>query len=210
VHAYVVGDFADESVRRFLAASDGFARRLRLVGIGQWTEPSPCTDWDVRALVNHVAQGNVNYVRLLGGATAAEFLALRDEDALGEDPLRAFLASVDDAARAFAAPGAMDQVVDHPSGKMPGRQALAVRTTDTVIHTWDLARAIGADDTLDPGLVAWIEGDIYEIYVGMAETPVAVRTTHRFFAAPAGDAPPDASPQERLLHLFGRTLGWPA
>jgi uncharacterized protein (TIGR03086 family) len=205
-----VGDVQDDSVRRFVTASNGFAARVRLIGIGQWTEPTPCSDWDVRALVNHVAQGNLNYVRLLGGASAAEFLRMRDEDALGDEPLLSFLASIDDGARAFAEPGAMDRVVDHPSGKLPGRQAITVRTTDTVIHTWDLARAIGADDTLDPQLVEWIDGNIHEIYTGMAETPVSAETTHRFFAAPAGHPGPHASTQDRLLHLFGRTRSWPA
>jgi hypothetical protein len=99
-------------------------------------------------------------------------------------------------------------VVDHPSGRLSGAQALAVRTTDTVIHTWDLARAIDVDDTLDPDLLAWIEANLQEIYAGMAETPVSAQTTHRFFAAPAGDPAADASIQDRLLYLFGRRLTW--
>jgi hypothetical protein len=64
-----------------------------------------------------------------------------------------------------------------------GRQALAVRTTDTVIHTWDLARAVGSDDRLDVGLIAWIDDSLEEIYAGLVETPTAIETTHRFFAA---------------------------
>lgn len=210
VHAVRVAESSEEPVRRFVAAASGFARRLRLVGIGQWTEPTPCTDWDVRALVNHVAAANLNYVRLLRGATAADFLRSRDEDALGDDPLRAFLSSADGCAAAYSEPGALDRVVDHPAGKLPGRQALAVRTTDTVIHTWDLARAIGADDALDPALLDWICRDIREIYAGMAETPVSAQTTHRFYAAPAGELRTGASAQDRLVHLFGRVLSWPA
>jgi TIGR03086 family protein len=195
-------------VARFVAASDGFGRRLGLVTEGQWSGPTPCTDWDVRALVNHVAQGNLNYVRLLDGASAAEFLRHRDADALGDDPAGAFAAAARACAEAYAAPGVLERVVDHPSGRLTGAQALAVRTTDTVIHTWDLARAIGAEDTLDPDLLAWIEANLPEIYAGMAETPVSEQTTHRFFAAPSGDLPPDATTQDRLLHLFGRRLAW--
>ncbi len=197
-------DLGQGLVDRYVAASEGFARRLRLVGDDQWTAPTPCTDWDVRALTNHVAQGNLNYIRLLEGATAADFLRLRDADALGSDPVGRFAASARGCAEAYAAPGALDRVVDHPSGKLTGRQALAVRTTDTVIHTWDLARAVGGDETLGAELLAWIDVNLHEIYAGMAETPVSEQTTHRFYAAPAGDLPPGSPVQDRLLHLFGR------
>lgn len=155
-----------------------------------------------------MTQGNLNYVRLLGGATAAEFLRFRDVDALGADPLEAFVASARACAEAFAAPGALDRTLDHPLGQLVGRRALAVRTTDTVVHTWDLARAVGDDDRLDPDLVAWIDAHLHEIYAGMAESPVAASTTHRFFAAPVGDVAADSSIQDRLLHIFGRALSW--
>lgn len=199
-------DLGEGLVARFVTASDGFARRLARVADDQWSAPTPCTDWTVRALVNHVAQGNLNYVRLLEGASAADFLRLRDADALGADPVGAFVAAARSCAQAYAAPGALDRVVDHPSGRLTGRQALAVRTTDTVIHTWDLARAIGVDDGLDPDLVAWIDANLDEIYAGMAETPVSDQTTHRFFAPATGTLAADASTQDRLLDLFGRRL----
>jgi uncharacterized protein (TIGR03086 family) len=200
----------DGLVARFVAASDAFAQRLWLVEDGQWSSPTPCTDWDVRALVNHVAQANLNYVRLLHGGTAADFLRLREADALGSDPVGGFAGTAAACAQAYAEPGAMDRVVDHPSGKLTGRQALAVRTADTTIHTWDLARAIGADDTLDSDLLTWIDANIHEIYAGMAETPVSTQTTHRFYAPPSGDLPSGSSTQDRLLDRFGRRLSWSA
>ena len=201
---------SDPLVARFVTTSDGLAQRVRLVGDGQWSAPTPCTDWDVRSLVNHVAQANLNYVRLLAGATAAEFLRHRDADALGGDPVRAFDESGRACAAAYAEPAALQRVVDHPSGRLTGAQALAVRTVDTLIHTWDLARAIGVDDSLDPDVVSWVEANIREIYAGMAETPVSEQTTHRFYAAPAGDLPAQSSTQDRLLDLFGRRLNWRA
>jgi uncharacterized protein (TIGR03086 family) len=200
---------ADDVVDQFVLASEGFAARLRLVGAHEWQAPTPCTDWDVRTLVNHVTRGNLNYVRLRRGAAAAEFVRMRDADALGENPVSAFDASARECASAYREPGALDVVVDHPLGAVTGRQALAVRTTDTVIHTWDLARAIGADDALKPTLVSWIDAYLYEIYAGMAEMPVSQQTTNRFFAPPEGDVPAGSSTQDRLLHLFGRRLDWP-
>jgi uncharacterized protein (TIGR03086 family) len=194
----------DGVVDRFCLASDLFGRTLAHVRPGQWTGPTPCAEWDVRQLVNHMAVGNLSYVRLLSGGTGAEFLRVRDTDALGADPAGAYARSVQECAEAFARPGALGRVLDYPLGQVTGQQALAVRTTDSVIHTWDLARAVGADDTLDVGLVSWISDSLDEIYAGLPETPAAAETTHRFFAAPRGVLTSGASRQDRLLHRMGR------
>jgi uncharacterized protein (TIGR03086 family) len=199
-----VADIPEQPIDRFLLASAEFERRLTTVAPEQWTWPTPCTEWNVRRLVNHMTRGNLNYVGLVRGGTSAEFLRLRDADALGPDPAGAYARSVEECAQAFAVPGALDSILDYPLGQVTGRQALAVRTTDTTIHTWDLARAIGADDRLDAGLVAWIDDSLDEIFAGLAETPTTAATTHRFFAAPNGTLAGNASRQDRLLHRMGR------
>ncbi|MEU4250492.1 TIGR03086 family metal-binding protein [Amycolatopsis sp. NPDC026612] len=181
---------------RFLLASRGFEHHLRAVAPDGWGAPTPCTEWDIRALVNHMTRGNLNYVGLLSGATREQFLAQRNADALGDDPVAAFTGSVRACADAFAAAGALDRVVDYPLGKLTGRQALAVRTADSTVHTWDLARALGADETLDPGLVAWIDEDYDTIFAGLAPGT-------SFFADAPADAP-GAPRQDRLLTRFGR------
>ena len=194
-------------IDRFTLSSDLFGQKLAKVARGQWSWPTPCTEWDVRQLVNHMTGGNLNYIRLLNGAAGTEFLRARDADTLGADPVSAYTSSVQKCAEAFAQPGALRRTLDYPLGPVTGQQALAVRTTDTVIHTWDLARAIRADDTLDTGLVTWISGSLDEIYAGLAETPAAAKTTHQFFAAPRGMLPHGASQQDRLLHRMGRRPG---
>ncbi|WP_409466141.1 TIGR03086 family metal-binding protein [Amycolatopsis sp. GA6-003] len=192
---------------RFLAASTEFDQRLSSVRPEQWAAPTPCAEWNVRQLVNHLVRGNLNYVDLLAGGTREEFLRMRDVDALGDDPLTAYPASVRLVAVAFGRPGALDEVLDYPLGKVTGRQALAVRAADSTIHAWDLARALGGNDRLDPALVTWISEDLETIYAGLAESPVAAETTHRFFAA-AGTPSESASGQDRLLRLLGRDPGW--
>ncbi|WP_134668075.1 MULTISPECIES: TIGR03086 family metal-binding protein [unclassified Amycolatopsis] len=194
---------------RFLAASTEFGQRLPSVRPDQWTAPTPCAEWNVRQLVNHMVRGNLNYVDLLAGSSREDFLRMRDADALGDDPLAAYAGSVRLVADAFGRPGALDQVLDYPLGKVTGCQALAVRATDSAIHAWDLARALGVDDGLDADLVAWISDRLGEIYAGLAESPVAAETTHRFFAAP-GVVSGSVSRQERLLALMGRNPGWHA
>lgn len=204
-----MGDYGDGLVQRYRDVSDGFARRLADVRADQWEWATPCTEWNVRQLVNHMTQANLSYVRLLAGGTKEEFIRARDGDALGDDPVGAYARSVRDLADAFDTGDAENATLDHPLGHMSGRQGLAMRTTDSAIHTWDLARAVGADEHLDDGLVAWITGSLDEIYAGLPETPVAPTSTHRFFAAPPGPLPDDASPQHRLLHVMGRDAGPP-
>ncbi|MGN5376984.1 TIGR03086 family metal-binding protein [Streptomyces lasalocidi] len=164
----------------------------------------PCAEWDVRHLVNHMTRGNLNYIALLDGGSAADFLRLRGEDALGGDPVGAYTRSVRKCAAAFRSPGALQQVLDYPLGPVTGEQALAIRTTDATIHTWDLARAVNAPEELNPGLVAWIEDHLAEIYAGLAESPVSADTTRRFFAAPATPPLTGETQQARLLRVMGR------
>nr|WP_042197662.1 TIGR03086 family metal-binding protein [Kibdelosporangium sp. MJ126-NF4]CEL23101.1 hypothetical protein [Kibdelosporangium sp. MJ126-NF4]CTQ90238.1 hypothetical protein [Kibdelosporangium sp. MJ126-NF4] len=199
----------DGIVDRFVLSSRGFERVLRTVRPEQGLWPTPCAEWNVRQLVNHVVRGNLNYVLLAQGGTAEEFLRLRDVDALATDAVDAYVRSVRECTSAFTQPGALQRVLDYPLGAVLGRQALAVRTTDSIVHTWDLARAVGVDDTLDTGLVRWIDGHLDEIYAGLAETPTAADTTHRFFAAPV-DGSAAASCQDQVLRRMGRNPDWTA
>jgi uncharacterized protein (TIGR03083 family) len=85
--------YSEALIDRFVLSSAEFDRKLRAVRPGQWAWPTPCTEWDVRQLVNHMTRGNPSYVRLLQGGTSAEFVDLRDADALGTDPVGAYLHS---------------------------------------------------------------------------------------------------------------------
>jgi uncharacterized protein (TIGR03086 family) len=192
-----MADTLETLIARYLLSSSEFERSLRAVRPEQWSSPTPCAEWDVRQLVNHVTRGNFNYVLLLDGGSRADFLRLRDVDALGADPAGAYARSVRGLSAAFGSPGALERSLDYPLGQVNGRQALAIRLTDNTIHAWDLARAVGADDTLDPGLVAWIDGHLDEIYAGLAGM-------ERFFATADGTPGRHASRQDRLLHSMGR------
>jgi uncharacterized protein (TIGR03086 family) len=189
-------------VDRYTRASAAFETLLREVRDDQWTDPTPCTEWDVRLLVNHMTQGNRNYIPLLEGAKGSEFMGRRGVDALGDDPLGAFTASVAACAAVYGVPGVLDRILDYPLGRIPAAQALAARTADSVIHTWDLARATGADETLDPDQLQWIDEHLDAIYAGLNEVPTASDSTHKFFA-PA--TPGEGSRQDRILRLMGRT-----
>jgi hypothetical protein len=72
-----------DSVALLVVANDEFGRRLRLVGPGDWSRSTPCSEWNVRALVNHVVGANVRYQLLLKDAPTERVEATRNVDHLG-------------------------------------------------------------------------------------------------------------------------------
>jgi uncharacterized protein (TIGR03086 family) len=183
-------------IERYLTATTGFESRLRAVGERQWTSPTPCTDWNVRQLVNHVVTGNhLNVILLTDPEAATEFRRTRDVDRLGDDPLAAFAESSRRCAEAFRAHPDAQPVF--PMGPMSTDRAIALRATDVLVHTWDLARAIGADETLDAELVAWAADNLDATFAGLIDIPGV-------FAPPVGETP--AAAQDALLHRLGRDV----
>ena len=116
---------------------------------------------------------------------------------LGDDPLRAVQDSLRAQAMAFADPAVLDRVVQHPAMDMPGSQLLGFRVGDLLVHSWDLARAIGADETLDPEIVAVVAQNIEPMRPFIGQIGM-------FGDGPSADADPDADPQSALLDLMGR------
>ncbi|MFI9379898.1 TIGR03086 family metal-binding protein [Kutzneria sp. NPDC052558] len=181
-------------IERYLTAAAGFEARLRAIGEQQWTDPTPCAEWNVRQLVNHVVTGDhLNVILLTDPEAAAEFRQTRDVDRLGDDPVKAFAESSRLCAEAFTAHP--DAELAFPRGPITTDRAVDLRATDVLVHTWDLARAIGADETLDAELVAWANDTVEATYAGLMDIPGV-------FATPDGSVP--GTPQERLLHRLGR------
>ena len=92
-------------------AIDGFGERLKVVGAAQWEAATPCGDWDVRTLVNHVVGELLWLPPLLAGQTIAEVGDRFDGDVLGDDPLATFVAAAAAARAAFGRDGAQDGTV---------------------------------------------------------------------------------------------------
>ena len=135
------------------AANAEFERRLRLVTPDDWHRPTPCTEWDVRDLVNHVIGGNRRHTMLLRGAGPEEVDATRTQDHLGTDAVVEFLATAAVLLTEFRMSGALSRIVCHPIGERTGRELLGMRILDVTVHAWDLSCGIDADRALDPTLV---------------------------------------------------------
>jgi len=110
------------------------------VGDDQWGRPTPCTDWTVRDLVNHLVGGHLRFAAALSGEEPPPDAARR-ADHLGEDPAAAYLASAKTVLAAFRSPGAMERVIAVPIGSVPGSVALHLSLVEALVHGWDLAHA---------------------------------------------------------------------
>ncbi|MBQ1079622.1 TIGR03086 family metal-binding protein [Nocardiopsis sp. B62] len=172
-----------------------FDRRVAEVALTDWARPTPCTDWDVHDLVNHLTSEQLWVPSLLDGASIEEVGDRFDGDVLGEEPAATWSVASREARTAWLAPSALERTVHLSFGDVPGHVYLWQMTFDLGVHAWDLARAVGADERLDPALVA-------ELLEWAGENQ-AVLSGSSLFAeqVPVG---PDADPQTRLLALTGR------
>lgn len=166
------------------------ATAAAIAAVTDWDAPSPCTDWTVREVANHlVAALNVF-------AAAVEHTEeTMDGDHLGDDPLGAFRAAVDRSLAAFARPGVLTESHPFAVGPTPGAEIAAVSMSETVLHGWDIATGAGVPYSPDPEIVATVlaRAEVFEPPVaGMFAPPVPV----------AADAPP----LTRLLARTGRTV----
>jgi uncharacterized protein (TIGR03086 family) len=178
-------------------AADGFRRTVALIGDDQWELETPCDGWTVRQLVGHVAAGCQMAALLAAGGTRQDAIAVLGVDHLGARPVEAIDAALTAQQAAFERPGIESHVFEHPAGDMPGAQVIRFRLGDLLVHSWDLARAIGVDDTLDADLVD-------EVWSGISPMIPMMATSGVFGTGPSGTLADDAPLQQQLLDAMGR------
>ena len=182
-------------IEQYEHAVGEFGSRVELIRDDQWSNPTPCTDWDVRTLVAHLVDETRWAPYLISGGTVADAGDRFSGDPLGADPKAAWRAAAAAALESFAADGALDRTVSVSSGEMAARDYLWDMTVDATVHAWDLARGIGADERLDQELVRRIHAEREKDPDALAETGL--------FAQPIQVAV-HADLQARMLGLMGR------
>ena len=174
-----------------------FEHRVAAITPDQLLQPTPCEEWTVRDLVSHVVGESIVSERLLQGADAETAMVGLDGNILGDDACTAFAIATAAEETAFDEPGATERIVHHPAMDMSGAQLLGFRIGGLTLHAWDLARANGSDETLDPELVeaVWAQ-----------PSPMApfITQTGVFGPGPSGEVAQNAPLQVRLLDLSGR------
>jgi uncharacterized protein (TIGR03086 family) len=190
-----VTDLHRRSVEGFLdrvAALDGLAP-------DRWGGPTPCADWDVRTLLNHLVYEDLWTAPLMEGATVDEVGDRFEGDLLGDDPLGAARAAADVAVTAAASGIVAGRTVHLSFGDVPAEEYAYQLAADHIIHGWDLAAATGGDTSMDADLVA-------ALAEWFAANEAAYRQAGAIAERPDGETSGDAWAE--LLRAFGRDPAW--
>jgi len=169
----------------------------RIAAVTDWDAPTPDTDWNVRDLVAHVVEEQQWVPALLGGLSLTEAQAQIDplrDDLAGEWELYSLAASA--AWNETEASASVQLSYD----TVTAEEYLREQVADVAIHTWDLARAAGADETLDPELVQAVWCVFQPKQAELARTGL--------YASPV-QVSDDAPLQTRLLAVTGRDVNAP-
>src|SRR5215831_4817429 len=138
-----------EHAERYRRVAAGFSARVDGIGTDQWDAPTPCPAWTVRDLVGHVVSV---HRAILGGRDVAPPPPPADD----ADLAAAWHRATADVSAALADPVGATAPVGGRFAPMPFEQLVGMLGCfDTIVHTWDLARATGQDERLDPAAVTF-------------------------------------------------------
>jgi uncharacterized protein (TIGR03086 family) len=162
----------------------------------QLTLPTPCTEYDVRALLSHMV-GGLNRIAIIGAGGDGLAVPARADGVPGDGWLAAYRAAAARAKAAWVDDAKLDALVEVPWGKVPGRIAVSGYVQEILAHGWDLAKATGQPAELDPELASWV------LAMARRILPPEPRGGEVPFG-PVIQAPPDAGPYAELAAWLGR------
>ncbi len=150
-------------------------------------------------MVNHMLLGTRMSNQVLSGMPRGEVISYLDDDMMSEtdDPVATFVELADEMVAGFSGAGGLEGMVEHPGGDFPRAMFCGFRVADGWCHAWDLARAIGADETLNADLVQFAWDDAQPQREMLAATGM-------FGDSASGAVGEDAPLQARYLDLMGR------
>ena len=168
----------------------------------QTQNPTPCSEWDVRGLLNHLIGGLEFTAGCISGSPPDIRPAEAHSSYLDEPDvavlIEAYHTLLDRVLQSGSEPGALDGIVSTPYfGEMPVGQIFIGTTMDQFIHGWDLAKATGQDTTLDAGLVEFAYGMLTS--GGFADMG-----RQAGFIGPEITVPDNSSAQDKLIAYMGR------
>jgi uncharacterized protein (TIGR03086 family) len=179
-----------ETSDRYRHLAEGFTARLDAVPDDAWNRQSPCEDWKAHDVVEHVAGINQLVLDRAGETYAGP--------APESDGPAAFRATRDAVQKLLDEPARAAAPVQGLGGTQPLEQFVgSIICTDLLIHTWDLARAAGLDDRLDPA-------EVHRSFEMLEPMDEPLRQRGSFH--PKVEPPPGADEQTRLICFTGRRV----
>ena len=176
---------------RYRKVAGRFTEVARGVPEGGWERPAPCEGWVARDVIAHL----VSWVP--GVLESGAGVELPTGPSVDDDPVGAWLALSDGIQAVLDEPGVEQRRFSHPqAGDHPLDGAIAMFVLgDVLLHTWDLARATGQDETLDPD-------EVSGMLAGMLPMDDILRQSGHY--GPKVPVPDDADEQTRLIAFVGR------
>lgn len=173
----------------------GFDRVVEQIRDEHWGSATPCSEWTVRDLLNHLVYEQLWVPDLLSGKSVAEIGDRYAGDVLDDDPTGRWRTTSQVAREAWLGPGVLEREVFLGRGPTPATQYCWEMILDLAVHGWDLARGIGAPSPLDDELAETLLPLFAEQVsafqgIGIFDPPVPV--------------PDTAGAPEQLLALSGR------
>jgi len=171
------------------------------VTAGQLALPTPCGDWLVRDLIDHIVGATDFFADLAEQGSSPDGRQWPDYSA--GDFAASFGQQARRATAGFAAPGALERIMVLPTGPAPGSRCIQVATGEIFVHGWDLARATGQAMPADEGVA---DALLASEWPSMC---AAARDADPSVFAPEIHVPREAPGVDRLAGLLGRDPGWP-
>jgi uncharacterized protein (TIGR03086 family) len=177
-------------------STQNFLSALEEVSEKELSLPTPCEEWSVAELIWHVARGSDMAVLLLRGGSKAEATDVF-KLAVASEVLSECRRALGAQTNAFTDAEDLELIVHHPMGDVTTRQFFDFRIMDLTLHSWDLARSIGASEELPDVLVT----HVYEMLHPLKEV---IGQIGIFGLGPTEDLDASTSMQMKLLDLSGR------
>lgn len=175
-------------------AAARFTAAVRAVPADRWNDPTPCSEWSVRDVVNHMTGEHLWVPHLLRGETLDQVGDRYEGDNVGTDPVAAWEAAITASLAAWQALPSDETPVHLSFGLVPASFYASQMLVDLTVHCWDVSRGAGLDELLVPETVTAV--------LGFLEPQRDELAGSGFFAAPVSTGSADA--QDRLLALSGR------
>jgi uncharacterized protein (TIGR03086 family) len=186
-----------ENLRWYTKALYGFDHVVRLARSGDWMKPSPCEGWTALHVLGHTIAVQ-RYIESCVNGSQPTMDPMTDPDRhAGADPAQTWAATRDSLLASLDHEGVIHRVVKTFRGEEEVDSMIGTNAIETTVHSWDLARALGVDDRLDPGLVS----RAIELVA-----PRADGMRNPMLYGPRVEVGPDADPQTVLLATVGRAV----